>query len=73
MKYIARLLAIIAAFALLFAAYGGRVNPTIWVLPSMATLALPVVAIAAIAFMVVLLIFKQWRALMAHATLDMSV
>lgn len=62
MKYIARLLAIIAAFALLFAAYGGRVNPTIWVLPSMATLALPVVAIAAIAFMVVLMIFKQWRA-----------
>ena len=62
MKYIARLLSIIAAFALMFAAYGGRVNPTIWVLPSMATLALPVVAIAAIVLMALLLIFKQWRA-----------
>ena len=62
MKFIARLLAIILAFALLFAAYGGRVNPTIWLLPSMATLALPVVAIVAIAYMVLLMIFKQWRA-----------
>ena len=62
MKYIARLLAIITAFALLFAAYGGRVDPTIWLLPSLATLALPVVAIVAIAVMVLLALFRQWRA-----------
>lgn len=62
MKYIARLLAIITAFALLFAAYGGRVDPTIWLLPSLATLALPVVAIVAIAVMALLALFRQWRA-----------
>ena len=62
MKYIARLISIVTAFALLFAAYGGRVDPTIWLLPSLATLALPVVAIVAIAVMVLLALFKQWRA-----------
>ena len=46
MKYIFRLIAIVASFALLFAAYGGRVDPNIWTLPSLATLALPAVAVA---------------------------
>lgn len=62
MKYIFRLLAIIVAFALLFSAYGGRVDPSIWILPSLATLALPIVALVAVIFMVLLAIFRQWRA-----------
>ncbi len=62
MKYIFRLISIVAAFVLLFAAYGGRVDPNIWTLPSMATLALPVIAISVLALLVVLAIFRQWRA-----------
>lgn len=61
MKQVLRILAIIFAFVLLFAAYGGRVNPNIWTLPSLATLALPVVAVLCLAFMVLLLIFRQWQ------------
>ena len=61
MKYILHLLAIIAAFALLFAAYGGRVDPTVWVLPSMATLALPAVALVVLALLVLLLLCRRWR------------
>lgn len=62
MKYIARLLAIIAAFVLLISAYGGRVDPTIWVMPSMATLALPIVALVVLLLLAVLALCKQWRA-----------
>ena len=62
MKVICHLLAIVMAFALLFSAYGGRVDPTVWTLPSLATLALPVVALAAVVLMVVLALCKQWRA-----------
>ena len=61
MKYIFRLLAIIAAFGLLFAAYGGRVDPNVWTLPSLATLALPVVAVVVLALLALLLLFRQWR------------
>ena len=61
MKYIFHLLAIVLAFLLLLSAYGGRVDPVIWTLPSMATLALPVVAIIAIVMMVLLAAFKQWQ------------
>lgn len=61
MKYILHLIAIVAAFALLFAAYGGRVDPNIWTLPSLATLVLPVIAIAVIGLMVLLALFRQWR------------
>ncbi|MBQ6078696.1 MAG: endonuclease/exonuclease/phosphatase family protein [Muribaculaceae bacterium] len=61
MKHIFRILAVIFAFALLFAAYGGRVNPTIWTLPSLATLALPVIAIVCLAFLAILLLFRQWQ------------
>ena len=61
MKYILRLIAIAASFVLLFAAYGGRVNPTIWTLPSLATLVLPVVAVVVIVLMLFLALFKQWR------------
>ena len=57
-----RLIAILAAFALLFAAYGGRVDPTVWILPSLATLALPVVAIVAIALMLLFALLWHWRA-----------
>lgn len=56
-----RLLAIIASFALLFAAYGGRVNPVEWTLPSLATLALPVVAVIVLALLALLALFRQWR------------
>ena len=56
-----RLFAVLAAFALLFAAYGGRVDPTVWILPALATLVLPVVAIVVIVLMVVLALFWQWR------------
>jgi len=56
-----RLLAIIASFALLFAAYGGRVNPVEWTLPSLATLALPVVAVVVLALLALLALFRQWR------------
>ena len=63
MKYILRLIAIVASFILLFAAYGGRVNPTIWTLPSLATLALPVVVIAVIVLMLFLAVFRQWQSL----------
>lgn len=62
MKYIARLLAIIAAFVLLISAYGGRVDPTIWVMPSMATLALPIVTLVVLLLLAVLALCKQWRA-----------
>lgn len=62
MKYIFRLISIIAAFALLFSAYGGRVDPTVWTLPSMATLALPIVALVTVALLVLMVLFKQWRA-----------
>ena len=61
MKYIFRLLAIIASFALLFAAYGGRVDPNVWTLPSLATLALPVVAVVVLALLALLVLFRQWR------------
>lgn len=62
MKYIIRVLAILMAFALLLSAYGGRVDPKVWTLPSMLTLALPIVAITAIVMMALLAVFKQWRA-----------
>lgn len=62
MKVICRILAIVMAFALLFSAYGGRVDPTVWTLPSLATLALPIVALAAVVMMAVLAVCKQWRA-----------
>lgn len=61
MKYILHLLAIVAAFALLFAAYGGRVDPTVWALPSLATLALPAVAVVVLALLALLLLFRRWR------------
>ncbi len=61
MKYILHLIAIIAAFALLFSAYGGRVDPMVWGLPSLVTLALPAVAVVVLAIMVLLLLFKQWQ------------
>ena len=61
MKYLFRLLAIVAAFALLFSAYGGRVDPTVWTLPSLATLALPVVTLVVLVLLVLLAVFKQWR------------
>jgi len=57
-----RLIAILVAFALLFAAYGGRVDPNLWILPSLATLALPVVAIVAIALMLLFALLWHWRA-----------
>lgn len=73
LKYIAHLFAVIAAFALLFSAYGGRVDPTIWTLPSLATLALPIVTIAVIAFMLLLALFRQWRsAVILFAALCLS-
>ncbi|MBR5685506.1 MAG: endonuclease/exonuclease/phosphatase family protein [Muribaculaceae bacterium] len=62
MKHIARLIAILASFALLFAAYGGRVDPNIWTLPSLATLALPAVAIVALVLLILLAVFRQWQA-----------
>lgn len=61
MKYIVHLVAIIAAFVLLFAAYGGHVNPTIWPLPSMVTLVLPVIALVVLILLALLAIFRQWR------------
>lgn len=54
--------AVLAAFALLFSAYGGRVAPLVWKLPAMATLVLPVVAVAALVLLAVLAGFKQWPA-----------
>ncbi len=62
MKYIIHLLAIVLAFVLLLSAYGGRVDPVVWTLPSMLTLALPVVLLCVIVAMALLAIFKQWRA-----------
>lgn len=61
MKQLLRILAIIFAFGLLLAAYGGRVNPNVWTLPSLATLFLPVVAIFCLAFMAFLLLCRQWQ------------
>lgn len=61
MKYIFHLLAIALSFLLLLSAYGGRVDPAVWTLPSMATLVLPVVAMVAIVMMVLLAAFKQWQ------------
>ena len=62
MKYILRFFFILMAFVLLFAAYGGRVDPDIMTLPSLATLALPVIALAALVMMLLLAVFKQGRA-----------
>ena len=62
MKYICRFISVIVAFMLLFSAYGGRVDPSIWVLPSLATLALPVVALVAIVLLALMALFRQWRA-----------
>ena len=62
MKFIAHLIAIVTSFVLLFAAYGGRVDPHIWNLPALATLALPAVAIAAVMLLVLLAVFRQWKA-----------
>lgn len=62
MKHIFRFISIIVAFALLFAAYGGRVDPTIWTLPSLASLALPVVTLVALVALALMALFKQWRA-----------
>lgn len=56
-----RLVAILAAFALLFAAYGGRVDPTIWIWPSLATLVLPVVAVVVIGLLLLMMFTWQWR------------
>lgn len=61
MKYVFHLIAVIAAFALLFSAYGGHVDPTIWSLPSLATLVLPVVAMVALILLALLAVFRQWR------------
>lgn len=61
MKHVFRLLAIIMAFVLLLAAYGGRVDPQIMTLPALATLALPVIALVALVLMLLLLLFGQWR------------
>ena len=60
-KYIFRLIAIIVSFVLLFAAYGGRVDPTIWTLPSLASLALPVVTLVTLIVLALLVLFRQWR------------
>ena len=62
MKHVLRLLAIIVAFVLLFAAYGGRVDPAIMTLPSLATLALPAIALVALLLMLLMAVFGQWRA-----------
>ena len=62
MKYLFRILAIVVSFVLLFAAYGGRVDPNVWTLPSLATLALPAIAVFALVMMVLLALFRQWRA-----------
>ncbi len=61
MKYVFHLIAVIAAFVLLFAAYGGRVDPSVWSLPPLATLALPAVATAVLILLALLLVFRQWR------------
>jgi len=61
MKYIFRLIAIIASFVLLLSAYGGRVDPTIWTLPSLITLALPAVMIVCLVLLALLALFRQWR------------
>lgn len=62
MKYFARFVAIVAAFLLLFSAYGGRVDPNVWNLPALATLALPAVALFALVVLALLAIFRQWKA-----------
>jgi len=61
MKHICRFIAIIASFVLLFAAYGGRVSPVEWSLPSLATLALPVVAFAVVVLLALFVLMWQWR------------
>ena len=61
MKHVFRILAIIMAFVLLLAAYGGRVDPQIMTLPALATLALPVIALVALVLMLLLVLFGQWR------------
>jgi endonuclease/exonuclease/phosphatase (EEP) superfamily protein YafD len=61
MKYILHLLAVVAAFALLFAAYGGRIDPMVWALPSLVTLALPAVAVVVLALLALLVLCRQWR------------
>lgn len=61
MKYLFRIISIIASFVLLLAAYGGRVDPTVWVLPSLVTLALPLIAVVALLLLAVLALFRQWQ------------
>ena len=79
MKYIFRLVAIVASFVLLFAAYGGRVDPNIWSFPSLATLALPAVVVVVLILLALLVLLRcggcdYWSTLlvMADNTVDIS-
>jgi len=62
MKFLSRLLAVIVAGGLLICAYGGYVNPHTWLLPSLATLVLPIAAIATVVVLILLLLVRQWWA-----------
>jgi len=43
-------------------AYGGTIDPNDWTWPSILTLAMPIVAVASLATLVLMLLLKQWRA-----------
>lgn len=62
MKKICYLVGVLAALALLVASYGGHVDPRVWALPALATLALPAVAAVALAIALLMAVLRQWRA-----------
>jgi len=61
MKILFRLVAWALALVWLFSAYGGLIDPRHWSLPSLATLAFPVVSLVAAGVLLLLLYLRQWR------------
>lgn len=63
MKYLFRILSVLAALLLLLSAYGGWVDPRSWALPAVATLAFPVVLAGVTLVALACLFMRQWVAL----------
>ncbi len=54
-------IALVVAACLVLAAYGGHIDPRTWTLPSMFTLAFPIIATIAAVAAVMFLLLRQWR------------
>ena len=54
-------LTLAVAVAMLTSAYGGLIDPRRWALPSVATLALPLVTAGTVVWLLITLVTRQWR------------